>query len=243
MPYRKKKKKSFFKKRKKGGKKRYKKRTYGKKKRYKNQRVMLFRGMSFLPQKYNCCHTYHEFATFETSTGFIDFAYELIDLVNPGSSSPARGVDGFFTMEAIYNQWRVTSVDWSLQSTNFSDVPHQLIVLPRQDNTAFVADELMAQQPYSKTRMVGSHDGSYSTVFLRGHVDISKLAGRKVVFDDEGLTSGIGSASPTSPMSLNILWSNLGAAPVDEIGVVFHIRLSYNVTWWDRDIIPTSPHS
>lgn len=245
MPYRRRKKKAFKKRayRKKKGRSSYRKKgSYGKKKSYGNQKVALFRGLTFLPQKYNCCHVYHDFEYFSSELAFINFQYSLLDLINPGFDTPDRAYDGFFQLAGVYNQWRITSVDWSIQSTNDGANPHQLLVLPRQDDTTFSIDNQMAQQAYVKTRMVGAASGSRATVFLSGRVNMSTLIGRKVVFDDEGLTSGIGTdvANPTEVWSLNLLWANPGSSPEPDIAVAYHIKLVANVTWWDRDIIPVT---
>lgn len=247
MPYRRKKK--TYKKRayrKKGRRTRFKKRgSYGKKKSFANQKVAIFRGLSFLPQKYNCCHVYHDFEFFSSGIAQVNFQYSLLDLINPGFDSPDRAYDGFHQINAIYNQWRVTSVQWSIQSTNDGINPYQLLVLPRQDDEVFTNDAEMAQQPYCKTRMVGSAEGSAATVFLSGNINMSTLGGRKVVFDDPGFTSGISndSVTPTEVWSLNFLWVNPGSSPEPDLAVAFHLKLTANVTWWDRDIIPQTDPS
>lgn len=249
MPYkRRRKKKSAYRKRrpyKKRGRMFKKKRgQYGKKKRYGNQTVCLFRGSSFLPQKYSCCHKIHAFLELDSEVGILTQVVVMNHIQNPFNfaSPDERPVDGFAHMVAIYNQWRVTSLVWTLSSANFTATPHQVIVLPRQDTTPFTDDATMNQQPYAQSRLCGSVSGGKSNVFMRGSVNLDKLVGRKLVMDDEGLTSGIGTSEsfPSQLMVLNILWSNFGTAPVDAIQANFHLSVTFNVTWWDREIIAIS---
>lgn len=249
MPYkRRRKKKSVYRKRrpyKKRGRMFKKKRgQYGKKKRYGNQTVCLFRGASFLPQKYSCCHRAHAFLELSSEVGILVAVVVMNHIQDPFNFGmpDQRPVDGFAHMLGIYNQWRVTSLDWKIDSANFTVTPHQLIVLPRQDTTPFTDDATMNQQPYAKSRLCGSISGGKSNVSLRGHVNLDKLAGRKLVMDDEGLTSGVGSSDsfPSDLFVLNFLWSNFGTSPVDAIQANFHLSLTFNVTWWDRHIIAIS---
>lgn len=232
-------------------KRRYKKRstykkkrgTYGRKKRYGNQRVAMYRGIGYLPQKYICCMQYHDFATFITIVdGFLVLQYFINNLINPGATTPPRDAEGFEDILKIYNQWRVTGINWKITSNNLDDAsPHTLSVLPRQDALGFTSDALLNEQPYAKSKMCGLPGGNKSQVSLSGTVNFDGLAGRKLRYEDEGRYGGIGSSEPTQPIMLNVLWRNIGTTVSADMNVAFHTHISFNVEWWDLDVNSGSP--
>lgn len=239
MPFRRRKKKG--KKRKFKTKRFRKKRVWAKKKRHGNQKVALFRGQSFLPQKYKCCHVFYDFIQLDVeSGGKIVISFQMLDLTDPGFEVPDRAVDSFLLLADVYNQWRVTSLTWHATVGNNQDSPFQMIAAPRQDAVIFASDIEMMQQPYVKSVLVGGSSGGSSTKSLSGSVNMSTLGGRNVEFDDFGITSGVGTTLPAQDWRLIFMFSNPGSPGEPTMDLSFRIKLVYNVTWWDRDIIANS---
>lgn len=232
MPrFRRRKKKSFRKKRR-GGKRRRKKGAAW------HQKLITFKGLSFLPDKYQCRMVAYQSTQLEA---LFPLVQEQVSVINAsGVFFGSEDVNGFDIMKSLYMRWRVGFFTVKMTVTNMSVQSINVNTLFRKDNTVLSDPEEIQEQPWSRRMVVNGTNGGRTTRTMRGSINPSRLFGRKIKYDDDGITNGVDSTGPSEIPTLQIyIESNdINSATPTLINLRIDYKVMMWITWYDRKIIP-----
>lgn len=206
---------------------------------YNNAYKVIVRGPHICPDSMYVKLPYNESFNVSASTN-LDQIFRGNSLYDPNFSGAGHQPLGYDQLTSLYNQYTVMGckVTLSLMSTSAavtqSDV--QMTLIASNDSGAFVSSELIAEQPYNKTRYMGNaYVGPRS---ITSYYSSSKITGvsKKRVMDDPDF-SALYNNNPAKVWYVHCYLADLTA---DNLTATYKVTLLYYAKFWDRIKLTTS---
>lgn len=176
---------------------------------------------SIMPAENRAKLYYQDSSTVRNNPGgnFLVYSMRINDLYDPDPAILSGSVSNFKEMMQFYSYYKVHHVDVLWQLVNLENFPLSAGIVFSQSNLTGVISSLAdAQNAFENdfatpVRTISSKGGIDKTVFTITKFDIHKLLGNKQQYEGDVNYSGLGLATPTTPLWANfIVWSPTSAA-------------------------------
>lgn len=146
---------------------------------------------------------------------------------------------GFDEYAALYSYYRVISYSYHIQVSNASTTtPVNIYVMnsntdPTLSGTNF---SLYSTNPYSQTRQLAKSPASSSSAQFRGHHQVAKILGSKVVETDDNYRS-LTTANPSDLVWLTMAVENIAVTGGDaNVNLSYIIDVTMSVRFYGREV-------
>lgn len=164
--------------------------------------------------------------------GQTDYVWNLNSLFDPNYTGTGHQPRGFDQLAALYERYRVYAVRYNVRvwlNTGYNGsptVPHVLVVVPTNSQSAFSSTVDAQEQPFAKS--IGYN--SYYSGTINGVVDLAKLNGKtQIAYAADDTTQAQTNASPSEILTLHTMVANFSATNVQSyIEVTFSFDCEFS---------------
>lgn len=205
-------------------------------KKNRNTRTVInYDGPTFMPQEYFCNHTFVDTIVLNEATNNKNFNFGILNIFNPNTLLSGESVNGFDQMNVHFARWRAMhgKIEFVVQNYD-EDQAVEMTLRPHFTGANASIIDLERENPFVKYRVMGPRDSNRSQVKLSSAIKADTIAKRRLIFDDDGLSNGIGTTPPITVFSWNLLLHTIQEPSTALLHLSVQVKITYKVKWYSR---------